>query len=291
MSKLLFRTFETPGAIYGLPHSVQVLQLEEFWESEAPRIGEEGAEGWAAWVSSGRKQANPGFPAIQPASGITDLDPYRQWAAREQHADQFQNLPCRSIEGSHDPYSNILFSDVQALLIPLRSSSAKVAFRKTWLSVLGLHIPGFSASLSDASEVNWDDRWSVGHLTKPSYLSALFPREALKKRLATEATGGVIVGREKEYASGFGPLRSWGHGVLDPLGHGVRSERLGNGKNAVVFWGVEDIEGLEVSFVRRIFSQLRLGNVDTEWDALTLAFEALVNIKKYVFFLMKRNPA
>jgi len=267
------------------------MQLEEFWESEVPRIGEEGAEGWAAWVSSGRKQANPGLPTIPPASGITDLDPYRQWAAREQQADQSQNLPSRSFEGSDDPYSSTLFSDVRALLIPLRSSSAKAAFRKTWLSVLGLHIPGFSASLSDAIEVNWDDRWSAGHLTKPSYLSALFPRETLKQWLPTEATGGVIVGREKEYASGFGPLRSWGHGVLNPLDLGVRSEKLGNGGITVVFWGVEDVEGLEVSFVRRIFSQLRLGDVDMEWDVLTLAFEALVNVKKYVFFIMKRNPA
>ena len=285
------RTFETPGAFYGLPHDVHVSQLEEFWESEAPRIGEEGAEGWAAWVSSGHKQANPGFPAIPPATSITDLDPYRQWAAREQHADQFQTLPCRSFEGTHDPYSSTLFSDVQALLIPLRSSSAKAAFRKTWLSVLGLHIPGFSASLSEASEVNWDDRWSAGHLTKPSYLSALFPRETLKKRLPTEAAGGVIVGREKEYASGFGPLRSWGHDVLNSLDLGVRSEKLGIEKNTVVFWGVEDAEGVEIPFVRRMFSQLRLGDVDTEWDVLTLAFEALVNVKKYVSFIMKRNPA
>ncbi|RDB29182.1 Protein NRDE2 [Hypsizygus marmoreus] len=275
--------FEVPQALYGLPHDTQLDHLEEFWESEVPRVGEEEARGWAAWVSAGRKPPSSRSIVISSTNDEVDLDPYRHWSAQERNADHTNVFPSRSSDDSDDPYSMILFSDIRPLLLNLQSPRAKDAFRLAWLSVLGLNIPGFSASLS-TNELNWDDRWNQDYLTRPSYLDALFPAaDSTQNRLTTEAVSGVIVGREREYVSGFGPVRSWGYGVLGPL-DGLGSEKSGKRKGRAWLWGEVDVDGLDGGFVRRLFVQLRLGAEDEEWDILSLAFEAAINVKSAVKF-------
>ena len=215
-------------------------------------------------------------------SDLTDLDPYRQWAARESQADRTCLLPtCSSAEGEDaDPYATILFSDVQPLLFELRSFQGKCAFRLAFLSVLGLHIPGFSDSLS-ANQLSWDDRWSYGHLAHSSYLEALFPGETMRKQLPTEAIAGVVVGREKEHMSGFGPVQCWGYGVFGPLDSGINAEGPDGGDCRTGIWRKHDVRGLDEALVRRVFSQLRVGTDDFEWDLLALAFEAALSTKRY----------
>jgi NRDE-2, necessary for RNA interference len=255
--------------------------LAEFWEAEVPRVGEADALGWAAWEASGRKDYTPRCIPLVAENDVTDLDPYRQWAAKESQADRTGLLPTRSSDEGEDvdPYSTILFSDIQPLLSELRSFRGKYAFRLAWLSVLGLHIPGFSDSLS-ANELNWDDRWNYSHLTRSSYLAALFPGEMMRKQLSTEAVAGVIVGREKEHISGFGPVRCWGSEVFGPL-DGVEVEGLGDRDGRTGIWGKDDVSGLDEELVRRVFAQLRQETNDFEWDVLSLAFEAALSAKRY----------
>lgn len=254
---------------------MQLDQLEEFWESEVPRVGEAGSRGWAAWTASGRK----GKASLQTASTIeviTQLDPYKQWAARESQMACAHCLPSRSADDTDDPYSTILFSDLRPFLIHLESVQAKNAFRRAWLSLLGLYVPGFPSSLSTPNQINWDDRWNLGHLTRRSYLDALFPKNGGHDRLTTEAVAGVIVGREKEYVSGFGPVKCWGYGVFGPL-ETFGIEKLEKGKTGI--WGGVDMEDLDETLVRRVFGQLRLGPDDADWDVLTLAFEVALSVK------------
>jgi hypothetical protein len=80
-----------------------------------------------------------------------------------------------------------------------------------------------------------------------------------------------MIGREKEYASGFGPVRSWAYGVLGAL------ESIGG--ESVGLWRKEDLEDESLAFIRRVFEQLRMGHDDFEWDTLALAFEAAVGTK------------
>lgn len=257
-----------------------------------PRVGEVDAAGWAAWETSDRKDHSHRHMLSVPKEGVTDLDPYRQWAAHESRGNHTCSLPTRSSDESQDadPYSMIMFSDIQPLLFKLQSIRGKRIFRLAWLSVLGLHIPGFSNSLSD--EHNWDDRWSYSHLARTSYLEALFPGETMRQQLPTEAVAGVIVGREKDYVSGFGPVRCWGFGVFGPLDSAVEVKGLG-GKNGVTgIWGKDDVNEVDEGLVRRIFAQLRMEADDTEWDVLALAFEAALSIKRYGSLVsnIRRNP-
>ncbi|KAG5636350.1 hypothetical protein H0H81_008346 [Sphagnurus paluster] len=280
----IHRLYEIPQSLYGLPYEMQLEQLEEFWESEVPRVGEDGSQGWAAWVSSGRKEAITTCSTVTKSECIVELDPYRQWAGRETQMDHNNVLPSRSFTETEDPYSTILFSDIKSLLLHLESDAAKNAFRRAWLSLIGLHIPGFSSSSSNTTEINWDDRWNQGYLMQPSYLDALFPEKSIRNRLSTEAYAGVIVGCEKEYASGFGPVKSWGYRVFGPLD----APDLGKGKAVGGIWGREDVEAVDQTLVRRVFSQLRLGPDDVEWDILALAFEVALNIKRHLEIMRGR---
>lgn len=37
--------------------TAQLASFERFWESEVPRVGEDGAQGWAAWAISAKQEA------------------------------------------------------------------------------------------------------------------------------------------------------------------------------------------------------------------------------------------
>jgi hypothetical protein len=52
-------------------------------------------------------------------------------------------------------------------------------------------------------------------------------------------------------------------------------------------WTKEDIAGVDVEFVRTMFDQCRLGDDDVEWDLLTLAFEAAIDVKRQVYLNYK----
>ncbi|KAI6119002.1 NRDE-2, necessary for RNA interference-domain-containing protein [Pisolithus croceorrhizus] len=226
-------TFEVPQSLYGLPIETQLEALEEFWESEAPRVGELGAKGWSAWTSSGR-------PEII-------------------RADRLLRAPTRSTteRAVSDPYSTVLFSDIRPLLLPLTTQRAKSIFRLMWLALLGLHIPGFSRSLAGDA---WD-RWSYTFFTSPACLSSIFPEGGFARQFLADSYSGILIGKEREYSSAFGPIKEWSLNVIGPL------EWVG--KDQWRMWTAE----------KAIFSQLRCGTEDHEWDIYALAFEAATSVK------------
>ncbi|KAH7912572.1 NRDE-2, necessary for RNA interference-domain-containing protein [Hygrophoropsis aurantiaca] len=264
-------TFEVPQSLYGLPLENQLESLEEFWESEVPRIGEPGAKGWASWLSSGSPENNspPTGRACMNVGGIPH-DPYSEWHAAETHGDRTWRIPIRSTDDTNgsDPYATVLFSDIKPLLISLRTQRAKNAFRLIWLSLLGLHVPGFGESLSPGS---WDDRWSYIHLLSDQCLAAILPSHDAQKQLTADAHAGVLVGREREYSSAFGPVKEWKHNTFGVL-HSV-------GKEKWRLWTAQDLCSVDEEFTRALFQQLRCGADDCEWDGYALAFEAALNVK------------
>ncbi|KAG2350232.1 hypothetical protein BDR05DRAFT_1007388 [Suillus weaverae] len=264
--------FEVPQSLYGLPLESQLESLEEFWESEVPRAGEAGAKGWGDWVSCGRPD-NSGSPlkaAPQVDVDTQSKDPYVQWHYDESRADRTSRVPARSMDtrSESDPYATVLLSEIKALLLPLRTEGAKNAFRLIWLSLLGLHIPGLTETLSQGS---WDDRWSFTYLCSFSRLDSIFPVTAGQRQLIADSHSGTLIGREREFSSAFGPIKEWSRDVLGPL------EWVGQEKWRM--WAAVDLQGIDQDFVRAVFRQLRCGSEDYEWDIYALAFEAALNIK------------
>lgn len=244
-----------------------------------PRVGEAGAKGWAAWARN-HKSGHPLTSTSKPADAITDLDPYRQWSAQEIEDDNKLFLPTRSTEDSSesDPYSTVIFADIRILLLSLDSIQAKDAFRLAWLAFIGLHIPGFSISLSTSRDLNWDDRWNCGYLTRPAVFNAIFPNQAEQRPVGADAAAGIVIGPEKMYRNSFGPVQCWGYGVFEALDNSTVKREKGVSQRGI--WSADDVSNLDANFVRQVFEQIRIGNNDYQWDCLTLAFEAAVDVKK-----------
>ena len=257
--------------------NTQLVDLEEFWDSECPRLGEEGAEGWASWYSA-KKNVLPLSSEASPLPDILDLDPYRQWASEELQADLKLYLPTRTVSDTLDPYSTVLLADIRPMLFNIQGQRAKHVFRMAWLSFLGLHIPGFSLSSDDNGD--WDDRWNAGYLTGPYYLHSLFPSETTQKSPLSDSVAGVIIGRERAYSTPFGPVRYWGCDVSRPLD--LSSGEPGRLPRRTL-WTTDEIADVDANVVRRLFTSLRFNQGDPEWDILTLAFEMAFNPKRYIF--------
>ena len=275
----LYRTFNPPSNIAKMSFNTQLVELEEFWDSECPRRGEEGAEGWASWYST-KKDVPPLSSEAPLLPSIPDLDPYRQWAGEELQADLKLYLPTRAVADTLDPYSTVLLSDIRPMLLNIQSQRAKHGFRMAWLSFLGLHVPGFSLASDDNSD--WDDRWNAGYLTTSYYLHSLFPSETTQRHLLSDSMAGVIVGRERAYSNPFGPVRHWGCDVSRPLD--FSSGKLGRLSRRAL-WTADEIANVDAKIVRRLFTSLRFNQDDPEWDVLTLAFEMALDPKKYIPFL------
>lgn len=244
-----------------------------------PRVGEPNARGWSSWVSSGRPKAIP----VEDTTGRMDVgsvpltDSFSAWYQDEIQADRLTRTPARSTDESaaSDPYSTVLFSDIRPLLLSMTTQRAKNIFRMVWLTLLGLHIPGFSRSLSEAT---WDDRWSYAHLTSVVHLSSIFPQRGYSGNLLADSCAGALLGKEREYSSAFGPVKDWGLNVLGPLDWIEKDHWR--------MWTLGDIQGVDQEFVRAVFDQLRCGIEDYEWDTYALAFEAAVNMKQSVGFCL-----
>ncbi|KIY70954.1 hypothetical protein CYLTODRAFT_346760 [Cylindrobasidium torrendii FP15055 ss-10] len=265
-------TFELPQDIHGMQFEAVLDHFEEFWESETPRMGEPGSTGWAQWVAARKPDPTPNSasPATPPIHG----DAYQRWAMQERYADVHQVVPAKAFEQTNDDwdaFSVIPFADLKPFMLKLKTSQGRDAFRLCWLSFLGLTIPGFSEGVLEAgkTDAGWDDRWSANSFFAQERLDPLFP-SANEKAPLYDTVSGASVGRERQYAAGPIPAKAWGYGVLDPLDDSMSAEGM---------WGKLDLVDVDVGLVRRLFAQMRFGNEDAEWDVLSLAFEALVDIK------------
>ena len=259
-----------PQSLIGQPSDALLNSLEDFWESEDPRFGESGAKGWGNRIASGNPEhasAPPPSSSLTPSLSVSD--PFQRWAREEGDSDLRLSLPTRSTDEIDDPYSTVLFSDIRRLMVPLETVRAKRVFRLIWLSFLGLQIPGLSRALSEVSGENWDDRWCYTFLTRPAYLRTLFPEDVMTKRQLPDARSGAIVGGERMFSKGFGPIKSWGYGIVD-VHEGLIEAN----------WTKRDAEHVDEGFIRRIFQQCRVGDDDREWDSLAIAWENVLNNKR-----------
>ncbi|KAI0050675.1 DUF1740-domain-containing protein [Auriscalpium vulgare] len=269
--------FNLPDDVADKPLDDKLDALEEFWESEALRVGEPRATGWARWVAAGKP--GPGsIPSTSSPSSTVHEDPYVRWARDEWNADQVLQPPLRSADprAELDPYTTILFSDIRPFLTALTSPRSKIVFRLIWLSFLGLHIPGFESSVSSsAPSENTDDRWTHTHLTSLPYVSVIFPSPSNTRRVALDSQAGTVIGKEMEYSASFGPVKHWSYRAVAPL----EASELRNGEARWGMWTAEDVRGVNIDFIRHVFEHCRTDGEDVEWDVMALAFEAAVSIK------------
>lgn len=107
-------TFFRPAGLDGKDAALGA--FEEFWESEVPRIGEDGALGWKEFVNSPGDAPEP--VKHSPAQAEHPKDLYKAWANEERRQADRARCPARTLDEGNDddPFRVVMYSDVAPLL-------------------------------------------------------------------------------------------------------------------------------------------------------------------------------
>ncbi|BGP12676.1 hypothetical protein JCM10213v2_008178 [Rhodosporidiobolus nylandii] len=182
-----------------------VRQLETFWDSEAPRIGEKGAKGWGS-------TSEDDLPPEPPSTSDSDLDrlsqqetgarPHERWAATERLSAS-NSLPARStdlgIEDYDDPFRVILYDDIRPFLFVIHSTDSKLQLAYAFLTFLGLPFvpPDYPTSTSFTT-----DAFIHSELVeRPSRIQRFWPKlDAGARARPYETVGGEAMEPERKSA-------------------------------------------------------------------------------------------
>ena len=114
--------------------------FEDFWESESPRIGEEGANGWAEWFSNKGKLAEARKEEVFSRKNAKSL--IESWIKAERYGSSQTMNVARTFDelAGNDPYRIIFYSDIQHILFDPPDASSKEMVIEAFL-VFGLFPP------------------------------------------------------------------------------------------------------------------------------------------------------
>ena len=127
--------------------------FEEFWESEVPRIGEEGAKGWDAWTMDGGSTATPRMDV--PNISVDENRVFESWMCSERYRALASRSPARTFDDvqEDDPFRVILFTDLRDCLFCLTSSSLQSELLNAFLAFCRL--PPFNSECAGRHAVDW----------------------------------------------------------------------------------------------------------------------------------------
>ncbi|KAI0841732.1 DUF1740-domain-containing protein [Hypoxylon sp. FL0890] len=95
--------------------------FQDFWESEVPRLGEESAQGWAAFEQSGGTLEPPDPKGTDKLISPNTRDGYKAWSVIEHQRARAATNPARTMDdgAEDDPFRVIMFADIQDILLYL----------------------------------------------------------------------------------------------------------------------------------------------------------------------------
>jgi hypothetical protein len=121
--------------------------FEEFWESEAPRIGELNAKGWSQFTTDSQEFLDPINTELETVADVDDI--FKEFAITESNMAKKLNHPGRSADeaGEDDPYHIIFFNDIGPFLFPktIRSLPGNHILQ-AFISYIGLPAPSSEAN-------------------------------------------------------------------------------------------------------------------------------------------------
>ncbi|KAK9720413.1 hypothetical protein K7432_004142 [Basidiobolus ranarum] len=132
--------FFCPEQYYQYSFEEQLDVFEEFWESEVPRFGENGATGWVNFNSQTAEAIDPWPLNVNSASEIHNIE---SWYRTESTENIDGSLPLRSMQtddSDEDPLRVVLFDDIRSLLIPLRQKEPRMSLFYSFLQIMGLPV-------------------------------------------------------------------------------------------------------------------------------------------------------
>ena len=182
--------------------------FEPFWDSSAPRLGEDGASGWKQWMAAAQggqplqslllinahfltHSSNPGEEKVieddergedPEIALVASRSLPEAWLSLEAYRDQHDVLPYQGPEDDlTDPERTVLFEDVSRCLFTLQDDHLLVRLVLQFLQFLGAPIPG-SLSLDHLPHlISSHLQCALDALAPPHALTTLFqlPQQTL----------------------------------------------------------------------------------------------------------------
>lgn len=266
-----------PSKLKDLAYEERLDALERFWDSEMPRVGEDAAKGWKNTDLTIPEEL-PALEKVEALSISLEFDPYTRWLNDERSAERVLPTKSNDPEDGSDPYGTVLFSDIRGYLVDITHTDALKALRLVWLALLGLPTFGLDERLSRLAghSSTRANVWTRVDLASPVFIDNLFPNNGSMAKPEWESHNGVIVGAQLADRSGFGVVKNWPFGHLEPLD----AIKVGPAKD-IKYWDSLEVRSCDATVVRNVFKHLRQQwDDDGDWDQLSLAFEAALNIKR-----------
>ena len=245
--------------------------FESFWDSKAPRIGEEGCKGWR------HCRANDPQPTPSTRSELEhrSSDPFERWLEAESFAESQNMLSARATDldaaNDDDPFRVVLFSDIQPFLFPIRSPQVRLELVYAFLTFLGLPFKPPDISTSSASSSDPHLNWIL--LYNDQLRAAMWPPRQGRTNLPWQTVGGEPMEPEVHRALSDPfrcPIKNWASNV-DTL--------FGPPDGWFRDISKADLAHVDIPFARKALNILRPLIPDPSFSAISLAFEAALSPK------------
>ena len=182
------------------------VNLEAWWDSELPRIGESGSGGWSTWDQRQNYETEATDTSLPATIGdSSNKDPYERWYRDEMATEKQHARPARALDladDDEDPFRTILFSDIEAFLFVIQESDVKLQFAYAALNLFGLPIvpPGIGSDAALFTDPHLS--WSLD-----VHSSRLWPvRRSVSETLLPVESEGPLSRRVEAFGS---PLKAW----------------------------------------------------------------------------------
>jgi hypothetical protein len=224
-------------------------ELEAFWDSEAPRVGEEGAVGWRKTEIDVAVPPPP--PSVGPSStGLsTGDDVFENWIRNERYRALATGRPGRAsdpeAEDSEDPFHVVFFTDLRPFLFIVDSPIVKTQIIYAFLILLGLPLTPPDASTSSAFST--DPFLHSEIIEKPNARRNFWPKLQIAPR-PYDTIGGEPMEPRRE------------SGMANPFGSPFKAFPMApellfsTEPKWFSFFEKDDLEGVDVDFVKLVAS-------------------------------------
>ncbi|UKZ77338.1 hypothetical protein TrVFT333_005058 [Trichoderma virens FT-333] len=142
--------------------------FHDFWESEVPRIGDTGANGWRHYVEAGSDGDAAEPVEAAPVAPSSSRDVYKAWGHLEHSRSETAKMPARTMDDGtdDDPFRVVMYSDIQPFLFFIPTSilpEVSMQLIDAFLLFCGFP-PAFRAS--NWTETAYDDQFITSSLVK-----------------------------------------------------------------------------------------------------------------------------